>query len=60
MSLTVSPGFVVNDPEHVPLGVAWLRGITPLRLAALAAVCAMVAARPTLRNISPENAFAAL
>jgi hypothetical protein len=60
VSLPVSPAFVVNDPEHVPLGATWLRGITPLRLAALAAVCAMVAARPTLWNISPENAFAAI
>jgi two-component sensor histidine kinase len=61
VSLSVSPGFVLNDPEHVrPAGATWLRGITPLRLAALAAACTMVAARPTLWNITPENALAAL
>ena len=60
MSSPVPSGFLFNDPEYHPFGVAWLRGITPLRLAAVAAVCAMVAARPTLWNISTGNAFAAI
>ena len=25
-------GFFSNDPEHAPFGIAWLRGVTPLRL----------------------------
>ena len=60
MSLSLSPAFIVNDPNHVPFGVAWMRGITPLRLAVLAAVCLMFAARPTLWNITPENLFRAM
>jgi hypothetical protein len=36
-----------------------MRGITPLRLGVLAAVCLMFAARPTLWNLNPENASAA-
>lgn len=35
--------FLVNDPEYAPFGAAWLRGITPVRLAVLAAVCLMTA-----------------
>jgi signal transduction histidine kinase len=50
----LSPAFVVNDPNHVPFGVGWMRGITPLRLAVLAAVCLMFAARPTLPNLYPD------
>lgn len=55
MSIPISPGFLVNDPEHAPFGVAWMRGITPLRLAVLAAVCVMFAARPTLWNFDSED-----
>ena len=36
---------------------SWMRGITPLRLGVLSAVCVMFAARPVLWDLSPENAF---
>jgi two-component sensor histidine kinase len=55
-----SGAFIVDDPTHVPFGVEWMRGITPLRLGILAAVCLMFAARPTLWNISPDNLFRSL
>jgi hypothetical protein len=48
VSLSLSPGFLINDPEHSPFGVAWLRGITPVRIAVLVAVCFAVA-MPVLR-----------
>jgi two-component sensor histidine kinase len=38
-------------------GESWMRGITPLRLAVLAAVCIMFAARPVLWNFDPENLY---
>jgi hypothetical protein len=41
--LPFSPGFLINDPEHSPFGAAWLRGITPARVAVLVAVCFFVA-----------------
>ena len=37
----ISPAFLVNDPDHAPFGHAWLRGITPLRLAVLALISLM-------------------
>ena len=43
MALPFSPGFLVNDPDHAPFAVAWLRGITPARIAVFAAVCFVVA-----------------
>ena len=55
MTLTIPHGFLVNDPGHAPFGAAWLRGITPLRLGALAAVCLMFGARPALWNLDLEN-----
>jgi two-component sensor histidine kinase len=55
LTLTIPHGFLVNDPEHAPFGASWLRGITPLRLAALLAVCVMFAARPTLWNLDPGD-----
>jgi hypothetical protein len=48
VSLQTSPGFLINDPEHAPFDAAWLRGITPMRLAALAAVCLMTALSVTI------------
>jgi hypothetical protein len=39
---------------------SWMRGITPLRLAMLAAICVMFAARPTLWNIDSANVVARL
>ena len=39
-----STGFIVNDPEHAPGGATWLRGITPMRLAAVAVVSFLMAA----------------
>jgi len=56
--LPLSRAFIVNDPNHVPFGVGWMRGITTLRLAVLAAVCLMFAARPTLWNDYPDLAWA--
>lgn len=41
MRLLISPGFVRNDPEYAPFGIASLRGITPARLAVVALVCAI-------------------
>jgi len=43
VALPFSPAFLVNDPDHAPFGAAWLRGITPARVAVLAAVCFFVA-----------------
>jgi hypothetical protein len=48
MSLSASPPFLINDPDHAPFGREWLRGITPARIAVLAAVCAILAV-PWLR-----------
>jgi two-component sensor histidine kinase len=53
----MSAAFIANDPGHVPFGVGWMRGITPVRLGVLAAVCLMFAARPTLWNLDAENFF---
>jgi signal transduction histidine kinase len=39
MSLSASPPFLINDPDHAPFGRDWLRGITPARIGVLAAVC---------------------
>jgi len=54
VTLAIPHGFLVNDPEHVPFGVAWMRGITPLRLGVLAAVCVMHAGR-SIWNFDPEH-----
>jgi len=37
------PPFLLNDPEHAPFGVAWLRGLTPARLAVVLAVSLLMA-----------------
>ena len=42
MPHSASPPFLINDPDHAPFGREWLRGITPARIAVLAAVCAIV------------------
>src|SRR5438105_14210160 len=55
VSLPASPGFLINDPAHAPFGAVWLRGITPVRLAALAAVCMMVAASVTMSDVFRGN-----
>jgi signal transduction histidine kinase len=49
------PGFLVNDPEHAPFGAAWLRGITPVRLAVLAAVCIMTALSVSIFNFARDD-----
>ena len=38
MSSSLSPGFLRNDLGYAPFGLAWLRGVTPARLAILVAV----------------------
>ena len=48
MSLSASPPFLINDPDHAPFGREWLRGITPVRIAVLIAVCGVFAV-PWLR-----------
>ena len=48
MSLSASPPFLVNDPDHAPFGCEWLKGITPARIAVLMAVCGVLAV-PWLR-----------
>jgi signal transduction histidine kinase len=40
---SLSPGLLVNDPEYAPFGAAWLRGVTPARLAVVVAVCFLIA-----------------
>ena len=35
--------FVVNDPRYAPFGLAWLRGVTPERLAVVLAVSLIIA-----------------
>jgi hypothetical protein len=42
MSLSASPPFLVNDPDHAPFGKEWLRGITPARIGVLVAVCVII------------------
>lgn len=37
------PPFLINDPEHAPFGVAWLRGLTPARLAVVLVVSLLIA-----------------
>ena len=37
--------FFVNDADHTPFGLPWLRGITPLRLGLVAIVCLVFAVR---------------
>ena len=59
MSLPSFPGFLVDDPEHIPFGAAWLRGITPMRLAALAAVCVMAALSVSVFNFVRGDFWAA-
>ena len=39
-------------------GESWMRGITPLRLGVLAAVCIMFAGRATLWLFDPQAPFA--
>jgi signal transduction histidine kinase len=46
MPLPIDSGHLVNDPAVAPRAAPWMLGITPLRLAVLAAVCILVAARP--------------
>lgn len=38
-------GFLINDPDHAPFGLSWLRGITPARLALVELVCFIFAVR---------------
>jgi len=59
VSLPSFPGFLVDDPEHIPFGAAWLRGITPMRLAALAAVCVMAALSVSVFNFVRGDFWAA-
>lgn len=40
--LPVSPGFMVNDPDHAPAGASWMRGITPARLGVVALLCILI------------------
>src|ERR1700694_1225097 len=54
-----SHAFLINDPEHAPFGAAWLRGITPVRLAALAAVCIMAALSVSVFNFVRGDFWAA-
>src|SRR6187455_3712831 len=42
MSHSASPPFLINDPDYAPFGREWLRGITPARIAVLAAVCVII------------------
>ena len=55
MSLSRSPGFLVNDPDHAPFDIAWLRGITPVRLCALAAVSVMAALSVSIFNFARDD-----
>ena len=50
MAYAFPSGFLVNDPDHAPFGLAWLRGVTPVRLGTVAVVCMMMA---TFAPISP-------
>lgn len=43
MSAHPPPPFLVNDPDYAPFGVAWLRGLTPARLAVVLAVGVLMA-----------------
>jgi signal transduction histidine kinase len=47
--------FLVNDPAHSPFGAAWLRGITPLRVGVLAAVCIMAALSVSIFNFARDD-----
>jgi signal transduction histidine kinase len=59
LSLPASPGFPLDDPEHAPFGAAWLRGITPMRLAAVAAICVMAALSVSVFNFVRGDFWAA-
>ena len=48
-------GFLVNDPEHVPFGAPWLRGITPVRVLAVAGVCWFYALAPSATIIARDG-----
>ena len=37
--------FLVNDPDHAPFGLSWLRGMTPARLGLVELVCLVFAFR---------------
>jgi hypothetical protein len=51
----IRPAFLINDPDHAPFGLLWLKGITPARFALIAAICA-AGAIPPLANVlaAPE------
>jgi signal transduction histidine kinase len=51
MSLSASPPFLINDPDHAPFGREWLQGITPARIAVLAAVCAIISVQWTRQGL---------
>jgi hypothetical protein len=55
MSMPPPAGFLVNDPEHVPFGAPWLRGITPLRVLAVAGVCWFYALGPSATVIARDG-----
>jgi hypothetical protein len=55
VSLPIARGLVENDPENVPAGAAWMQGITPARLAVLAAVCLANAASINSSNFVHEG-----
>jgi signal transduction histidine kinase len=60
VSLALSPGFLVNDPDHAPFGIAWLRGITPARTAVLLAFCFLLAMRGVGYRLIAEDYAGAL
>jgi hypothetical protein len=62
VSVSVSTELPVDEPVSAPVGAGagWMRGITPLRIAALVAICIMFAARPTLWNLDPEDLAGAM
>jgi signal transduction histidine kinase len=55
VSLPSSTGFPVSDPGRAPFGAAWLRGITPMRLVAVAAVCTMTALSVSIFNFARDD-----
>ena len=51
---------LVNDPEHAPPYAPWMRGFTPIRVAAFVAICLLLAARPALWNARQDQVAEAL
>jgi two-component sensor histidine kinase len=47
--------FLVSDPDHAPFGYAWLRGITPMRLAVMATVCLIAALSVSIFNFARDD-----